>query len=137
LTKWAKSLIRIADFEVEMLQKRLREIADRRVALELVLASLDAEAEAETAHAQQHAEAGWYLAGFRQGWKIRRAKAEADLRTCELEEAGARDALSQAFEAQKKYEQVAETARLVRVKEEGRREAAVLDELALRSAGTR
>ena len=135
--KWAQSLIRIADFEVQTLQKRLREIADRRAAIELVLASLDAEAEAEIANARKSAEAGWYLVGFREGWKLRRGKAEADLHACELEEAGARDALSEAFEAQKKYEQVAENARLARLKAEVRVETAALDELALRTTGTR
>ena len=134
---WAQSLIRIAHFEVEMLQKRLKEIGDRRAAIELVLASLDTEAEAEIANARTSAEAGWYLAGFREGWKLRRARAEADLHACELEEAGARDALGEAFEAQKKYEQVAENARLARLKMEARTETAALDELALRITGTR
>src|SRR5579875_647425 len=130
---WAQSLIRIADFEVEQLQKRLREIADRRAAIEQRLAALDVEAAAEIAHARAHADSGWYLIGFREGVKLRREKIEAELQACRLEEAGARDALTEAFEAQKKYEQVAENARLARMREEGRREAAVLDELALRS----
>ena len=51
-----------------------------------------------------------------------------------MEEQGARDALSEAFEALKKYEQVAESARLAQVKEALRRETAALDELGLRKA---
>jgi flagellar FliJ protein len=133
---WAQSLIRIADFEIEQLQKRLREIADRRAAIEQRLAALDAEAAAEIAHAQAHAESGWYLIGFREGVKLRREKVEAELKACQLEESGARDALTEAFEAQKKYEQVAENARLLRAAETSRRESAVLDELALRRTGT-
>ena len=56
------------------------------------------------------------------------------IETILVEEAGARDALAEAFEAQKKYEQVAESARILEVKEAGRRETAALDELGLRKA---
>jgi flagellar FliJ protein len=42
--------------------------------------------------------------------------------------------LAEAFETQKKYEQVAESARLVELKETARRETAALDELGLRRA---
>jgi flagellar FliJ protein len=51
-----------------------------------------------------------------------------------LEERGARDALAQAFEEQKKYEQIAEQQRLLGLKEEARQETAALDELGLRRA---
>ena len=64
-----------------------------------------------------------------------RAQVEIDLATAE--EAGARDALTEAFETLKKYEQIAENARIVAVKEEQRRESAVLDELGLRRAAGR
>jgi flagellar FliJ protein len=50
------------------------------------------------------------------------------------EEAGVRDALTEAFETLKKYEQVAETSRLAQVRETARRENAVLDEMGLRRA---
>ncbi len=133
---WMQSLIKLANLEVERLQKRLKDIADRRVAIELVLASLDEEAEAETARAVLDAQAGWYLVGFREGLKQRRTKAEADLKACRMEELGARDALSTAFEQQKKYEMLAETARLAASKAEARREGMALDELALRRTGT-
>ena len=43
--KWAKSLIRIADYEIEALRKRVAEVTDRRVACEMVLESLEKEAE--------------------------------------------------------------------------------------------
>ena len=55
----------------------------------------------------------------------------------EAEERGARDALAQAFEEQKKYEQVAETARTLELKETARRESAAMDELGLRKASGR
>ncbi len=126
------SLIKLADLEVEQLQKRLREIADRRVAVELVLESLAMEGREETARATLDASAGWYLVGFREGLKARRAKADADLKVCAMEEAGARDALSRAFEEQKKYEMLAETARLTATRKVAKLETAALDELALR-----
>ena len=43
MTKWAQSLIRISNYEVETLQKRLAEISTRRATAEMRLAVLDAE----------------------------------------------------------------------------------------------
>ena len=40
MTKWAASLIRISNHEVETLQKRLAEIVERRTAAELRVAML-------------------------------------------------------------------------------------------------
>ena len=59
---------------------------------------------------------------------------QAELELIAIEERGARDALAQAFEEQKKYEQVAESARLAEVKEVTRRENAELDEVGMRAA---
>ena len=132
--KWAHSLIRIANHEVETLQKRLAEIAARRAALDMRMAALHAEAEAEAARARADVHAGFYHLGFLRGWRIRRDKLKADIAVAEAEEAGARDALSRAFEDLKKFEHVAEVARIADLKEQGRRETAALDEMGLRSA---
>ena len=70
--------------------------------------------------------------GFREGWKARKAQVEADLRALALEEQGARDALGEAFESQKKYEHVADRAAAIARAELSKRETAALDELALR-----
>ena len=131
------SLIRISTFEVETLQKRLAEIVDRRTGAELKLVVLEAEGESEMRNARANAEAGWYMAGFRAGLRQRKAEAQAALDTIMLEEAGARDALAEAFEALKKYEHVAEATRVADRKEAGRRETAALDELGLRRASRR
>jgi flagellar FliJ protein len=132
--KWAQSLIRISNFEVEELQKRLAHIVERRSTVEIKLAVLEAESEAEMQQAQASAEAGWYMAGFRDGVKARRQALNAQLAVIGAEEEGARDALSEAFEALKKYEHVAENAKLAARKEDARRETAALDELGLRRA---
>ena len=129
---WAESLIKLSTYEAEVLQKRLAEIVDRRVAAELKLAMLEAEGEAEAAFSAQEAAAGIYRAGFLDGLRIRKAKAQSVIDVILIEEAGARDALSEAFEAQKKYEHIAENLRLETRRQLGRREAAVLDELGLR-----
>ncbi|HEX5378395.1 MAG TPA: flagellar export protein FliJ [Phenylobacterium sp.] len=134
---WADSLIKLTAYEVEVLQKRLSEIVDRRVQAEMKLVLLEAEGEAEAAHARYDADAGWYQLGFLDGLRARKANAQIEIDRIGLEEAGARDALAQAFEDQKKYEQVAENMRLARVKETARRETAALDELGLRRAGSR
>src|SRR5204863_89282 len=77
---------------------------------------------------------GWYMLGYGEGLKIRKAAIQTEIDAIEMEERGARDALSAAFEEQKKYEQVAETARVAAVKEVSRRETAELDEVGLRAA---
>ena len=137
MSNWMASLIKLAELEVETLQKRLRDIADRKAVAELILDSLEMEGREESARATLDAAAGWYLVGFREGLKTRRARAEAELKVCVIEESGARDALGRAFEEQKKYETLAETARLTAARTNARRETAALDELALRRTGTR
>ena len=129
---WAESLIKLSTYEAEVLQKRLAEIVDRRVAAELKLAMLEAEGEAEAAFSAQEAAAGIYRAGFLDGLRIRKAKAQSAIDVILIEETGARDALSEAFEAQKKYEHIAENLRVEARKQQGRIEAAALDELGLR-----
>lgn len=132
MSKWADSLIRISNHEVETLQKRLSEVVERRQAAEMKVASLDAEAEAEAVQAQGDVEAGWYMIGFRQGSKIRRDQALLEIDQTLIEEAGARDALAVAFENLKKYEHVAEAAKVAKAKLAGKLETAALDELGLR-----
>ena len=128
--KWTGSLIRIAEHEIEGLRRRIAEISARRIACQDALVRLAQEAITETTYSHGDAEAGWYLIGFREGWKQRKAQALADLAVVELEEQGARDALIRAYEELKKVEHVAETARVAEVKEAGRRETVALDEMA-------
>lgn len=137
---WTQSLIKISSYEVDTIQKRLAEAVARRGAAEMRRLMLEAEGESETSRADPDGESGWghidYLA-FAQGLRRRKAEAEAEIARLLAEEQGVRDALAIAFEAQKKYEHVAETARLLEAKEAGRRETAELDELGLRRAARR
>ena len=132
MTAWAQSLIRISNYEVETLQKRLAEIAERRAGAELRIAVLDAEAEGERNRARMDAEAGMMLGAYLNGWKSRKAAAEGDLSVLDAEETGARDALTGAFEELKKFEHVAETTRLNAMIAAGKRETAAFDEMGLR-----
>ena len=132
MTAWAQSLIRISNYEVETLQKRLAEITERRANAEIRIAVLDAEAEGERDRARMDAEAGMMLGAYLNGWKSRKAKAEGDLTVLDAEEAGARDALTGAFEELKKFEHVAETTRLNQLVAIAKRETAAFDELGLR-----
>ena len=132
MTAWAQSLIRISNYEVETLQKRLAEIAERRAGAEVRIAVLDAEAEGERNRARMDAEAGMMLGAYLNGWKARKAQAEGDLSVLDAEEAGARDALTGAFEELKKFEHVAETTRLNQLVALAKRETAAFDELGLR-----
>ncbi len=129
---WTDSLIRIRNFEIEELRKRMMAIQVRRAALEDAIRALDAEGVREMAHARDNADAGWYLIGFREGLKQRRAKIDADLRTLAAEETGARDALSLAFEDLKKVEKAAEGFAATKAKVVAQKEAQALDEQALR-----
>lgn len=129
---WAESLVKLSTFESDELQKRLAGVVDRRVAAELRLAMLEAEGEAEAAFSAEEAAAGIYRAGFLEGLRLRKAKAQSDIDVLRLEEQGAREALAEAFEVQKKYEHIADNIKTAARKEAGRREAAALDELGLR-----
>lgn len=132
MTAWAQSLIRISNYEVETLQKRLAEITARRASAEMRLAVLDAEVEVERERARSDAEARMLLDAYVLGWKARRAVAETTVAEIDAEEAGARDALTGAFEELKKFEHVAETTRLNALVAAARKEAARFDELGLR-----
>lgn len=131
---WAKSLIKLSTYEVEVLQKRLAEIADRRLQQEIKLVLLEAEGESEAEKIRGDVEAGWYQVGYKEGLRLRKAAVQLEIDRILVEEAGARDALAQAFEEQKKYEQVAETIRLTQVREATRLETAAMDEMGLRRA---
>lgn len=131
---WRDSLVKLADYEVEQLRVRLAEVVDRRVEAELTLALLHAEAEAENQRAATDAEAGWYRLGYLEGWRQRRDVAQERIAGLLTEEAGARDALSQAFEELKKYEHVREAAAVAARANAARLEAAALDELGARRA---
>ena len=132
MTAWAQSLIRISNYEVETLQKRLAEITARRASAEMRLAVLDAEAEVEQERARQDVEAGMMLQAYLNGWKLRKAAAETDVAEIDAEEVGARDALTGAFEELKKFGHVAETTRLNAMIAAGKRETAAFDEMGLR-----
>jgi flagellar FliJ protein len=131
---WQESLIKLATYEVEARQLRLSEITSRLAIAQTKMRVLIAEGEAEAKRAHIDAEAGWYHAGYAEGLRIRKASVQAEIDAIEAEERGARDALSEAFEEQKKYEQVAEGARLTAAKEAGRRENAELDEVGMQNA---
>jgi flagellar FliJ protein len=131
------SLVRLSNFQVEELQKRLSVIVDARTQWEVRMAVLEAEAEMELANARANAEAGWYMIGFREGLKVRRKAIQDNIDSLAAEEEGARDALGEAFEGLKKYEQVAENAAHAARREMARRETADLDELGLRRVAAR
>jgi flagellar export protein FliJ len=131
---WRRSLVKLAGFQVEELRKRLAEIMDRKADAEMRLAVLHAEAQAESLRAAADAEAGWYRMGYLEGWRVRRDALAAEIAEIAAEEAGARDALADAFAEQKKYEQVEEShleqLRLAAQKQEN----AAYDEVASRRA---
>lgn len=130
MTQWANSLIRISGYEVETLQKRLADVVTRKSAAEMRIAVLDAEMEVQKTHAAEDSQAAMMMPAYTTGWKIRKGLAESDLASVSIEEDGARDALSRAFEELKKFEHVAELTRLSKLKAEAMAETAALDELA-------
>ena len=132
---WAGSLTRIANYEVETLQKRVVEIAGRKLDAELRMTLLNAEAESEAENARSDREAAMFHPTFVKGWRVRRDQLQAKITAIAVEETGARDALTRAFEELKKYEHVVDMAAVVARREESRREAAAMDEMGLRRAG--
>ena len=134
---WAESLIKLSTYEVEVIQKRMAEIADRRMAAQDYRTRLDREGEAEAERARTDPDAAWSHAAYAQGLRLKKAEADAEIARIAVEEQGVRDALATAFEAQKKYEHVAEAARLKARLKEDRIETAMLDELGLRRTAVR
>jgi flagellar FliJ protein len=132
--RWADQLIKLSNFELEGLQTRLAEVTDRRVAAEMRLVVLVANGEAEMALARNDPELAWRTPAFAEALKQRKRTAQSDIDAVAAEEEGARDAIAEAFERLKKYEQVAENARIVELRESNRRENAAFDEIGLRRA---
>ena len=132
MTAWAHSLIRISNYEVETLQKRLAEISSRKISAEMRLAVLDAEVEVERERARADTDASMLLQAYLAGWKARKGAAESDLVTLDAEEEGARHALTGAYSELKKFEHVAEMTRLDALVAAGKRETAAFDEMGLR-----
>ncbi len=131
---WDQSLIRIAGYEVEIRQKRLAEVVARREGAEMRLALLDAEIEGEAAFVRSEPSASFHHPGYLAGSKVRRMRILGDIDLLIAEERGARDALAEAFESQKKYEHVADAMARRKALEANRRETAELDELGARQA---
>lgn len=131
---WDQSLIRIAGYEVEIRQKRLADVVARREAAEMRLVMLDAEIEAEVAFIRSEPVASFHQPGYMAGSKVRRMRILGDIDLLTAEERGARDALAEAFESQKKYEYVADAMARRKALEANRRETAELDELGARQA---
>jgi flagellar FliJ protein len=132
--RWADQLIKLSNFELEMLQTRLAEVVGRREAAQVKLAVLVAQGEAEIALARTDPEMAWNVGAFTEALKLKKRAAQTDIDTVAAEEEGVRDAISEAFESLKKYEQVAENARLADVRKEARIETAAYDEMGLRRA---
>ena len=134
---WRRSLVRISTFNVDELRKRLAEVVTRREAAEAALLALHAEREVETRRAASDVEAGWYRLGYLEGWRGRRDAAAARIAAIAAEETGARDALAEAFEQQKKYEHIEEEALNEARKVQARKDSAELDEVGARMAAKR
>lgn len=132
MTAWAQSLIRISNYEVETLQKRLAEVAARKAEAEMRVAVLDAEVEIERQNARLDPASSLMLQAYLKGWALKKADAESMVVAIGAEEEGARDALTSAFEELKKFEHVAETTRLNRLIAAAKRETAAFDEMGLR-----
>ena len=132
MTAWAQSLIRISNYEVETLQKRLAEVAARKAEAEMRVAVLDAEVEIERQNARLDPSSGMMLQAYVKGWALKRAEAEGTVIAIGAEEEGAREALTSAFEELKKFEHVAEATRLSKLLAAAKRETAAFDEMGLR-----
>ena len=132
MTAWAQSLIRISNYEVETLQKRLAEVAARKAEAEMRVAVLDAEVEIERQNARLDPASGMMLQAYLKGWALKKADAESVVVAIGAEEEGARDALTSAFEELKKFEHVAEATRLSKLLAAAKRETAAFDEMGLR-----
>jgi flagellar FliJ protein len=129
---WAQSLIRIREFEIETLRKRLAGVLEDRRELEQRLQGLERECALEQAQAQSDPEAGWGFVNFRKAWLLRRDDVTCKLKACALEEEGVRDAVSSAFTELKKVQTIADAQDAAAGRQQAAEERAALDEIALR-----
>ena len=132
MSRWTKSLIRIANYEVETQQKLLGEIVGRRMQAQSDLAQLAVQAEAEAEHVRQNPASGLSHLHYIAGVRARRTQFHQRLALLDQEEGAAREALTLAFEALKKYEIVAQNIQTAQNKTLARQDGAVLDEMGLR-----
>ena len=81
--RWADQLIKLSNFELELLQARLADVMDRREGAEMKLAVLTAEGEAEIALARSDPEAGARrrMGAFNEGLKQRKGAVQRDIDT--------------------------------------------------------
>ena len=116
---WAESLIKLSNYEVETAAEAPGR--DRRAAPAAPRCGWPCwtpRARPSRLRAAPDPEAAWQPGGaFREGLKCARPRPQRDIDLIAAEEAGARDALAEAFETLKKYEQVAETARVAVARE--------------------
>lgn len=132
MSRWTQSLIKIANHEVETLQKQVAEIVGRRLDVQGHQARLEAQVEAEAQHVRDHPESGLSHIAYLSGVRQKRARFLQVLAGLEQEEEQVRQALAEAFEALKKYEIVAQNIKLAEDRELARQETAMLDEMGLR-----
>jgi len=134
---WDRSLVRLSTYEVEVQQKHLAEIAARRAAAERSLADMLAQAEVEAERSVGDAESARLFSRYIEGVRARKLMIEQEIHRISLEEAGAREALNQAFEEQKKYELVSVNIQRAKAKKQAQIEMAALDEIGLRRTAAR
>ena len=132
MSRWTKSLIRIANHEVETLQKQVAELVGRRQGVQHQQAQLEAQVEAEAQHVRDHPDSGLSHMAFLSGVRQKRARFLQVLAGLDQEEEQVRQALAEAFEALKKYEIVAQNIQTAEDRELARQETAMLDEMGLR-----
>jgi flagellar export protein FliJ len=134
---WMESLLRVRNFEVELLRKRLAVILLEKNAVESQIDALDAEREREAAYALQHPESMMNFRTYSEHLKRRKADAQARAQALSLEEVGCRDALLEAFTEVKKIENLAEAKAEEDRLSSLRIESAELDAIAARKASLR
>ena len=132
MSRWTQSLIKIANHEVETLQKQVAEIVGRRQDVHGQQARLEAQVDLEAQHVRDHPDSGLSHMAYLSGVRQKRARFLQVLAGLDQEEALLRQALAEAFEALKKYETVAQNIQLAEDRALARQETAMLDEIGLR-----
>jgi flagellar FliJ protein len=132
MSRWTQSLIKIANHEVETLQKQVAEIVGRRQDVQGQQARLEAQVDLEAQHVRDHPGSGLSHMAYLSGVRQKRARFLQVLAGLDQEEEQVRQALAEAFEALKKYEIVAQNIKLAEDRALARQETAMLDEMGLR-----
>ncbi len=127
-----ESLIKLARFQVEELQRQMADVDAARQRLHAQVEKLDADVERERKLAETNPDAAATFGAYSQAMKTRKQNIHVSLSDIDVQAESLREELREAFEQLKKYELLEERRQAAQQARERASEQAELDEIAQR-----